>query len=162
MKADFLKTITKYQKILHKVCHLYTNTPEDREDLFQEILIQLWKSIHQFRENSKISTWMYKVALHTAIKHLNKSKRQTILKGGVVETMNYHQLAESYGEEDFNLLYMAIGQLNKIDKALTLLYLEKHSYQEIATFMGISESNVGVKISRIKNKLKTIMQTKNG
>jgi len=162
MKADFLKAITKHQKILHKVCHLYTNTPEDREDLFQEILIQLWKSIHQFRENSKISTWMYKVALHTAITHLNKTKKHTIHKDGVVETIDYHQLPESYGQEDFDLLYMAISQLNKIDKALTLLYLEKHSYQEIASLMGISESNVGVKINRIKSKLKTIMQSKNG
>ena len=162
MNADFLKIITEHQSILHKVCHLYTDTNEDREDLFQDILIQLWKSIHQFKEKSKISTWMYKVAIHTAITHLKKSKKRNNHQKAVQESLVYHHLPELYGEDDYSRLWQAINQLNKIDKALTLLYLEKHSYQEIANLMGISENNVGVKISRIKNKLKTFMQDQNG
>ena len=162
MESDFLKTITKYQNILHKVCHLYTHTPEDREDLFQEILIQLWKSIHQFQEKSKISTWIYKVALHTAITYLKKSKKHIDHKDNIKETIDYHQLPERYDEEDYNRLYVAISRLSKVDKAIILLYLEKHNYQEISNLMGISETNVGVKINRIKSKLKTIMQIQYG
>lgn len=162
MNADFLKIITEHQNILHKVCHLYTDTNEDREDLFQDILIQLWKSIGQFQEKSKISTWMYKVAIHTAITHLKKNKKRSNHQEAIQESQNYHHLPERYGEDDYERLQQAINQLNNVDKALTFLYLEKHSYQEISSLMGISETNVGVKISRIKNKLKTFMQVQNG
>lgn len=162
MQEDFLKMITEHQRILHKVCHLYTDTSEDREDLFQEILIQLWKSVHQFKEKSKLSTWMYKVALHTAFTHLKRSKKHTNHQEGIKESIDYQHLPDRYDEGDYSKLEKAISQLNQVDKAITLLYLEKHSYQEISNLMGISETNVGVKISRIKTKLKTIMQAQYG
>jgi RNA polymerase sigma-70 factor (ECF subfamily) len=162
MPEDFLKMITEHQNILHKVCHLYTDTSEDREDLFQEILIQLWKSMHQFKKESKLSTWMYKVALHTAFTYLKRSKKSASHQQGIQESMDYQHLPDRYDERDYDRLDKAIAQLNQVDKAITLMYLEKHSYQEIAELMGISETNVGVKINRIKAKLKTIMQEQHG
>lgn len=162
MKADFLKIITKHQKILHKICHLYTDNSEDREDLLQEIIIQLWKSIAQFQEKSTISTWMYKVALHTAITHLKKSKKREVHQSNIKESIDYQQLPELYDESDYKRLYIAVSQLNNVNKAIILLYLEKHSYEEISSLMGISETNVGVKINRIKKKLKAIMQRQYG
>jgi RNA polymerase sigma-70 factor (ECF subfamily) len=162
MKTDFLKIISQNQNILHKVCHLYTDTNEDREDLFQEILIQIWKSIDQFQSKSKLSTWMYKIALHTAITHLNKSKRLLNHQYHVKELLSFQELPDRYQEEDYQRLNTAISQLNNIDKAITLLHLEKHSYQDISNMMGITESNVGVRINRIKKQLKTIMHIQNG
>lgn len=146
------------QNIVHKVCSLYTNDAHSHNDLFQEISIQLWKAYPKFRGESKFSTWMYRVALNTAITLYRKSKKQ-------VRTQEYDSVlfkikADQYDdtqEQQLKLMYGAIKQLNDIDKALVFLYLENKDYAEISGTLGISEVNARVKMNRIKNKLRTIL-----
>lgn len=154
-KKAFSELIEKHQAIIHKVTLVYTNGRADREDLFQEICLQLWKSYPNFREDAKFSTWMYRVALNTAISNVRKEKKNLF----------YEQLRETDSiEEDRNdekekvkLMYRAISKLNRIDKAIILLWLEEKNYEEIASIMGTSKSNVSVKLVRIKRKLEELV-----
>ncbi len=146
------------QNIVHKVCTLYTNDKHSHNDLFQEITIQLWKAYPKFRGESKFSTWMYRVALNTAITLYRKSKKR-------VQTQDYDSViykitANEYDpqeEEQLKLMYAAVKQLGDIEKALVFLYLEDKDYREIASTLGITEVNARVKMNRIKKKLKTIL-----
>lgn len=146
------------QNIVHKVCTLYTNNRDAHNDLFQEITIQLWKAYPKFRNESKFSTWMYRVALNTAITLYRKSKRS-------VPTQDYESVifkikADEYDgteERQLKLMYDAVKQLGDIDKALVFLYLEDKDYKEIAETLGISEVNARVKMNRIKTKIRTIV-----
>ena len=146
------------QNIVHKVCSLYTNNSDAHNDLFQEITIQLWKAYPKFRGESKFSTWMYRVALNTAITLYRKSKRQ-------VRTQDYDDFIYKIRSDDYDetqeqqlkLMYNALKQLGDIDKALVFLYLEDKDYSEISETLGISEVNARVKMNRIKKKLKTIV-----
>jgi len=154
----FVTELENNQNIVHKVCSLYTNNRDAHNDLFQEITIQLWKAYPKFRGDAKFSTWMYRVALNTAITLYRKSKRQ-------VTTQNYDSVifkikADEYDpteEKNLKLMYGAIKQLGDIDKALVFLYLEDKDYREISATLGISEVNARVKMNRIKTKLKTIV-----
>jgi RNA polymerase sigma-70 factor (ECF subfamily) len=125
----------------------------DHEDLFQEITLQAWKAFQGFRGDSKFSTWLYRVALNTAITFYRKEKRSPdlystdILPDTGIEEINPI-------EEQFKAMYTAIGELSKIDKAIVMLYLEDYPYQEIGEIMGITSNNVAVKMNRIKAKLK--------
>lgn len=137
---------------------MYCNDHTDSEDLFQEILLQLWKSYPSFKGDSKVSTWIYRVALNTAITRLQKRKRQVdnwplSFKENNIPVSGNDRIDLEFSEE----LQKAIDSLNKFEKALMMLYLDEKSYSEIAEIMGLTESNVGVKINRIKNKLKTIL-----
>lgn len=146
------------QNIVHKVCSLYTDNREAHNDLFQEIAIQLWKAYPRFRGDSKFSTWMYRVALNTAITLYRKSKKQPRTQD--FDTILYRVKADQYDpteEQQLNLMYSAIRELGDIDKALVFLYLEDKNYGEIAETLGISEVNARVKMNRIKTKLKTIL-----
>lgn len=146
------------QNIVHKVCSIYTNNREAHNDLFQEIVIQLWKAYPRFRGDSKFSTWMYRVALNTAITLYRKSKK--LPRTQDFDAVLYRVRAEYYDpseEQQLNLMYSAIRELGDIDKALVFLYLEDKNYGEIAETLGISEVNARVKMNRIKNKLKTIL-----
>lgn len=129
----------------------------DKQDLFQEILYQLWKSFPTFRGEAKVSTWMYQIALNTAITNFKKTKRRIITQ----DLSEQHSVADfsenADTEERLKELYQAINQLNSIEKAIIMLYLEENTYQEIAKIMGITENNVGVKINRIKTKLKQLL-----
>ena len=146
------------QNIVHKVCRLYTNNQDQHNDLFQEITIQLWRAFPKFRGDAKFSTWMYRVALNTAITLYRKSKRR-------VQTQDYDSVifkikANEYDdteEQQLSLMYKAVKQLGDIDKALVFLYLEDKDYGEIAETLGISEVNARVKMNRIKKKLRTIL-----
>ncbi len=154
----FVTELQNNQNIVHKVCSLYTNDRDAHNDLFQEITIQLWKAYPKFRGDSKLSTWMYRVALNTAITLYRKSKRK-------LDTQNYDSIiykikADEYDETQelqLKLMYKAVKQLGDIDKALVFLYLEDKNYTEISETLGISEVNARVKMNRIKNKLKTIL-----
>lgn len=146
------------QNIVHKVCSLYTDNREAHNDLFQEIAIQLWKAYPRFRGDSKFSTWMYRVALNTAITLYRKSRKQPRTQD--YDSVIYKIRAEEYDptvEEQLKLMYSAIRQLGDIDKALVFLYLEDRNYSEIAETLGISEVNARVKMNRIKTKLRTIL-----
>ena len=158
LEHKFVTELETNQNIVHKVCSLYTSNQDAHKDLFQEITIQLWKAYPKFRGDSKFSTWMYRVALNTAITLYRKSKRR-------VPTQNYDSVifkikADEYDateEQQLKLMYNAIRQLGDIDKALVFLYLEEKDYAEISETLGISEVNARVKMNRIKNKLRTIL-----
>jgi len=159
VKEAFLNIVTKNQGIIHKVCGIYCDSIEDREDLFQEILSQLWRSYPTFRNESKISTWMYQVALNTAITHFKKNKRRPDKNDF---NKNYFQLAdENYDdaiEDQLKLLHKAIVKLTGIEKSIVLLYLEDKKYEEIADIIGITQNYVRVKMNRIRVKLKKLMR----
>lgn len=158
LEHQFVTELENNQNIVHKVCSLYTDNREAHNDLFQEIAIQLWKAYPRFRGDSKFSTWMYRVALNTAITLYRKSRKQPGTQD--YDSVIYKIRAEEYdptAEEQLKLMYSAIRQLGDIDKALVFLYLEDRNYSEIAETLGISEVNARVKMNRIKTKLRTIL-----
>ena len=158
LEQQFVKLLEENQNIVHKVCRVYTNNSDAHKDLFQEVTIQLWKAYPKFRGESKFSTWMYRVAINTAITLYRKSKRQ--IQTNDITDFQYKLESDEYDgeiEEQMQLLYEAIYQLSDIEKALILLYLEDKPYKEIAETMGITEVNARVKVNRIKGKLKTIL-----
>lgn len=150
---SFIDLLNKHQRIIHKVCTLYMDNPADREDLFQEITLQAWKAYGSFRGEAQFSTWLYRVALNTAITFFRKDKRKPRM---VYDDTTHERPAEAdnHIEEQVIAMYKAIGELSKIDKALVMLYLEDYSYQQIGEMMGITANNVAVKMNRIKTKLK--------
>ncbi|QIA09911.1 sigma-70 family RNA polymerase sigma factor [Draconibacterium halophilum] len=154
-KKEFSELIEKYQAIIHKVTMVYTNGPADREDLFQEICLQLWRSYPNFREEAKFSTWMYRVALNTAISDVRKKNKD--LHFEQLRDNDRMETEPSDEKEQMKLLYRAISKLNRIDKALILLWLEEKSYDEIAAIMGTTKGNVSVKLVRIKRKLEELV-----
>lgn len=154
VESQFLDLVYLNQGIIYKICNLYCNNITDREDLKQEIILQLWKAYPNFKEKSKFSTWMYKVCLNTAIVQMKRSKKR-----GISISIS-SQLYEIPGREDRNQadeeikkMYGLIAQLNDIEKGVVMLYLDGHSYDEISEVMGISAKNVSVKLVRIKKKL---------
>lgn len=150
-KKDFSELIEQHQGIIHKITLVYANHQADREDLFQEICLQLWRAYPKFRGESKFSTWMYRVALNTAISMVRKNQRRPVF-----ETLHGNEKLveeESNEAEQLKLLYRGIAQLNHIDKAIILLWLEDKSYEEIAEVLGTSKGNIGVKLVRIRKKL---------
>ena len=158
LEHEFVTNLEKHQNIVHKICRIYTNDQETHNDLFQEVTIQLWKAYPKFRGDSKFSTWMYRVALNTAITLYRKSKRT--IKTQDIDEISYRISAQEYdGEAEIHLklLYSAVKELNDIDKALVFLYLEDQSYKEISETLGITEINARVKMNRIKTKLKSIV-----
>lgn len=159
MEKEFIKIVSENQGIIHKVCSIYCDSEEDRRDLFQEILAQLWRSYSGFRSESKFSTWMYRVALNTAITSFKKGKRQPDQKGLCYE--NFQIAEENYDsetEDQIRLLHQAVGQLTGIEKSIILLFLENKSYEDIAEITGITQNYVRVKMNRIKTKLKKFME----
>ncbi|MFM1879737.1 MAG: hypothetical protein RLZZ241_2603 [Bacteroidota bacterium] len=158
LEHQFVTQLEANQNIIHKVCSLYADNSDAHNDLFQEIAIQLWKAYPKFRGDAKFSTWMYRVALNTAITLYRKAKRQP--KTQDVEPLSYKIKAEQYDpteEQQLGLMYGAIRELGDIDKALIFLYLEDKNYSEIADTLGISEVNARVKMNRIKTKLKNVL-----
>lgn len=158
LEEEFVKQLQENQNILHKICRLYTSDDDSHQDLFQEITIQLWKAFPKFKGESKFSTWAYRVALNTAITMFRKKSRS--INTVAVEDIQLHIRQEEYSyheEEQLKSMYAAIRQLNDIDKALIFMYLEDKDYQEISETLGISEVNARVKMNRIKNKLKQLL-----
>jgi RNA polymerase sigma-70 factor (ECF subfamily) len=154
----FEKLLVEHQNMIHKVCNIYEHSAADKEDLFQEITIQLWRSFGSFEGKSKFSTWLYRVALNTAL--TRKRKQKAILQTTSISDRE-NQIPESSEnesqEEDLRRLHWAIQKLKPIDRAIIFLYLEEKSYQEIASIIGITTKNVGVKVVRIKARLLNIL-----
>ncbi len=160
-EKDFVKQVTNAQGIVHKVCAVYCTDPEQRKDLFQEILIQLWKSYPSFKSNAKFSTWMYRVSLNVALQYVRKRKRKPVeveLSAALRDLSD--QGNEDHYEEELQLLYAAIGQLKDVEKAIIMLYLEDKGNDEIAEIIGISQNYVRVKMNRAKAKLRKILNTR--
>jgi RNA polymerase sigma-70 factor (ECF subfamily) len=159
MNSDLEKTFVDFfkpnQRLIHKICRIYTDNTEDHEDLFQEITIQLWKSFPGFKGDAKFSTWMYRVALNTAIT-LFKKLQKNELKQSEVDFSTLKIEYEVYEDDEYKLkkMYRAIYQLSDIEKALIMMYLEDKPYREIGEILGITEGNARVKMNRAKNNLK--------
>ena len=148
----FENWLAHHKGVIFKVVRAYARAPMDQEDLFQEIAIQIWYSIPAFKNKSAASTWLYRISLNTAIKWIRKERKHS-----QTEAVDHvqHLLKENKVEVDERLvwLYEEIYSLDEIDRSLTLLLLDGFSYKEMASILGISESNVGVKINRIKKQL---------
>ena len=154
LQEEFLEILTNYQGILHKVNLIYFQNKTDREDNFQEIVYQLWKSFPGLQNRNSIGSWIYAVSINTSISRLKKESRieyreklpDSIDKFDIIDELSLH--------ENLRRLIKAIYKLNEIDKSIMLLYLEEKSYDEIAEIIGLSKSNVGVRINRAKETLK--------
>jgi RNA polymerase sigma-70 factor, ECF subfamily len=151
MEKEFTELLFQNQGIVHKICGMYFNDRTEKEDYRQELIIQLWKAFPSFNNQSKFSTWMYRVCLNAAIDIVRKEKSQPRF------VKLEHQYVESFVSQPEELttnqekLYYAINKLSAIDKAIITLYLDGFSYKEIAEIIGITESNTGAKINRIKS-----------
>ena len=154
-KDNFITAINENQGLIFKAASIYTNNNEDKNDLSQEIIYQLWKSFDTFQQKSSLSTWIYRVALNVAIYHLKTSKRKIKIEPLDKQFLNFHEPNNNNEiEEKWQLFKQHIDTLNLLDKGIVLLYLENKSHEEIGQIIGISTSNVGTKLSRIKEKLK--------
>jgi RNA polymerase sigma-70 factor (ECF subfamily) len=154
----FEENIHEHQLLIHKVCRIYAYTEADRQDLFQEIVIHLWKAYSKFQGLSLFSTWVYRVAINTAITGLRKQKN--FITTYEPHALPTHQQDEvSAEEEQWKELNQAIEKLNEIEKAVVMLYMEDRSYEEMEDILGISQGALRVKMSRIKEKLRRL--TKN-
>jgi RNA polymerase sigma-70 factor, ECF subfamily len=153
---EFLTVLNQNQGIIRKVCHLYGRDAAGKDDLYQEIVIQLWKSYSSFRGESKFSTWMYRIALNTAISDLRKQSRRVDLKFPEFIPREEADEKDNAKEEQLQQLYAAIQKLSEVEKAVVMLYLEDKSYEEMEEILGISNGNLRVKMNRIKDKLRAI------
>lgn len=155
-KDQFTQVIEQNKGIIYKVAKVYGKNQEDREDIFQEITVQLWSAFDRYDNKHKLSTWMYRIALNVAIsfyrKERRRSERYIHLPENFEEIADDRQPVES--EASILLLYQFIGELKELDKALMILSLESRSYREIAGILGITETNVATKVGRIKGQLK--------
>ena len=141
--------------MIHKVCHIYCHHPADREDLFQEIVIQLWKAWPGFRRESRFTTWLYRIALNTAISGLRKNRAPTIyVEPGLLPQHLKDDSDHPEKEEKLSRLYEAIRELSELERAMIMLYLEDKSYEEMEEILGISQNNLRVKMTRAKEKLR--------
>lgn len=156
--SSFSTLLQAHQGILHKVSRLYADTPADREDLQQEIAYQLWKAYPNFRAESKVSTWVYRVALNTALSRLRKRRPLISYLPFLPERGEPPPLEEDATPMD--QLFGAIRKLPKTERALIALYFEDLSHEEIGKILGITENNVGVRLHRIKTRLKAILNVK--
>jgi len=155
-EQEFLTILEAYKKLLFKISNAYCSDKEDRKDLLQEIILQLWRAYPKYDDTYALSTWIYRIALHVSISFLRKEKSRKRLNLDMGEPIL--EIREEEGQEELaeniKRLNVFISHLKKLDKALMILYLEGKSHQEIGEILGLSKSNVGTKIGRIKEKLK--------
>jgi len=158
--ADFVAVLHEYQPLLRRVARLYCQDTDDRQDLFQEIVLQLWRAWPRYvpQPNAKLSTWLYRIALNVAISNLRQRTRHPAPVGLDAEALAVAQAPDSGPDaDDRAALYRAIGRLSEVDKAFVLLYLEDRSYDEMADILGITQNNVRVKMHRVQEKLRALL-----
>ncbi len=156
-EQSFINLIKDHQGLIHKVCILYETDREARSDLFQEIVLQLWKSFHTFRGDSKITTWMYRIALNTAISGLRKQKRGLNTEELEDRHFNISDTGADELEENIQKLHRCIRQLPEIERGMIMMALDEVPYEEIAETIGITQNNVRVRMNRIREKLRKMM-----
>lgn len=156
MKDAFIDVLEQNHNRILRICRFYERNPSEQEDLYQEICFQAWRSFDSFQGKAQLNTWLYRVAVNTALGHVRKaSKRNT---EGIKES-HYQLHIEAKADaaleknEQMEALYKAIGSLNKLERTLILLYLEELDYKEMASITGLTVNNVGVRLNRIKKKL---------
>ncbi|MCT2408309.1 RNA polymerase sigma factor [Chryseobacterium antibioticum] len=158
-ETAFLKLVNQHKGILYKASRIYADSVEDREDLQQEILIQLWKSYQNFKGNSEFSTWMYRVAINTAITYLKKEKQRTSNQTDVPH--HFEVQNEDYNpakDKQMEVFYSAVQELKALEKAIIFYFMEGMSHKEIGENLGLSEVNARVKLNRTKEKIQQIIK----
>jgi RNA polymerase sigma factor (sigma-70 family) len=158
IEQDFLELVNQNRGILHKISKMYTNTYQDKADLEQEMILQLWKSFESFNYQSKFSSWMYRVVLNTAMLHLKKEKKRVTtveITADIATSTGTHQIQQ----DRLQIFYTAAQQLTKVERAIVFLYMEGLSHKEIGENLKITEGNARVKLNRTKNKLQQIIAT---
>jgi len=161
LSSDFYNiSILPFSGIIIKLCRAYTNSQEDFEDYYQEVCLQIWRSKDNFREKSEWSTWVYRISLNVCLTLLKKKKNNS--QHFVSDTLpsDGSEYNNAFTDESLNLLYDAIRKLSEIDRAIIMLYLEEKSYQEIGDIIGTNTNNIGVRVARIKIRLKKILDGK--
>jgi len=143
----------QYKALIFKIVRSYAFTAMDREDLFQEISLQAWRSIPSFREECAVTTWLYRIGLNTAIRFSQRERKRSENKAPLDDAHYVLIENDTHQDEKLSWLYDEISKLNEIDRSISLLLLEGFSYKEMATIAGITESNIGVRINRIKKQL---------
>lgn len=153
IEQEFLSVILEYKRVIYKVCYLYMSPNAPLNDLYQDVILNLWKAYPKFRKECKVSTWIYRIALNTCISFIRKEKNVPEI---VTLTQEADWLTEEHDpiHEMLRQLYRMINQLGQLDKSIILLYLEEKNYEEIAEITGLTATNVATKLSRIKDKLK--------
>jgi len=159
-KDFYTQFILPYAGIIIKICRAYTDTEEDFQDYYQEVCLQIWNSRKNFKEESKWSTWIYRISLNVCMSLLKKRKKKQVRSIDYIEEQNIPTSENSFQDESLQLLYKAIRQLSELDRAIILLYLEENPYKEIASIIGTSPNNIGVRITRIKKQLKKLLDGK--
>ena len=160
-KTQFVSDFEENIGIILKISRAYTNTNHDREDLINDIALELWKAYLKFNGDSKISTWFYRIALNVSMNYKRKKKPDLMFYHEVNQIKVSDWLDREEDNEQVDLLYECIDDLNEFNKAIIILYLDGNSHDEISTITGISKTNVGTRISRIKEQLKEIARQKN-
>jgi RNA polymerase sigma-70 factor (ECF subfamily) len=157
---EFVALVHQHRAMLYKVCNLYCTSDYDKQDLFQEIVIQLWGAYPRFRGDSKFSTWLYRIALNTAISDLRKQKKHIkSVEPDLLPTEIQDIQYSNEKEERLQQLYKAINHLTEIERAIVMLYLEDKSYDEMEDILGINQNNLRVKMNRIKEKLRKLTKS---
>ena len=158
-EQEFLSVIKEYERVIYKVCYLYTSRNATLNDLYQDVVLNLWRAYPKFRGECKISTWIYRIALNTCISFIRKEKNVP----EIVTITPYESEWMTEEQDSFQLmlkeLYYLIGQLGQLDKSIILLYLEEKSYEEISEITGLTVTNVATKLNRIKEKLRKMKKS---
>ncbi|MGE0017926.1 MAG: RNA polymerase sigma factor [Bacteroides sp.] len=158
-EQEFLSVIKEYERVIYKVCYLYTSRNATLNDLYQDVVLNLWRAYPKFRGECKISTWIYRIALNTCISFIRKEKNVP----EIVTLTPYESEWMTEEQDSFQLmlkeLYFLIGQLGQLDKSIILLYLEEKSYEEISEITGLTVTNVATKLNRIKEKLRKMKKS---
>ncbi|MCC2547884.1 sigma-70 family RNA polymerase sigma factor [Hymenobacter sp. BT175] len=159
--TDFVAVINEYQPLLRRVCRLYCAGADDQQDLFQEVVLQLWRAWpgYQPQAGAKLSTWLYRVALNVAISNLRQQTRRPVQSNLEEEALHLAMVSDpdGYEPEEMAALYRAIDRLSDVDKAFVLLYLEERTYEEMADILGITQNNVRVKMHRVQDKIRQLL-----
>ena len=153
LEDKFAQLVRENKSTIYTVCYMFSHDEEEVNDLFQETLINMWKGIDSFREESKISTWIYRVALNTCLLQERKKKKE-VKKVPLTMDVNFFEDNDANSTQ-VRMLHQRIGKLGLVDRALVMMWLEGMNYEEIGAVMGISSQNVGVKLFRIKERLKS-------
>ncbi len=151
-EQEFIELIEQHSRLIYKVCYMYASDKDEINDLYQEVLINLWRSHDSFRGEAKYSTWIYRIGLNTCVSYIRQKTRKPLLIPLEVDLENIAEQENNI--EQIHELYRLVNRLSKIEKAIVLLYLEEKTYDEISEIIGITRGNVGVKLNRIRTKLK--------
>ena len=161
MSSDFYATsIAPFAPIIIKICRAYTNTQEDFEDYYQEVCLQIWRSHRSFDERAAWSTWIYRVSLNVCMTLLKTQKRKRRIFASDALPPELVEHSRAFADESLNQLYGAIRQLSEVDRAVILLYLDEKTYRQIGEIIGTNPNNVGVRINRIKDRLRRMLDEK--